>query len=414
MANNTPKVPQIRFKGFTDAWVKRKLGECAKIIGGGTPTTWISEYWDGNIDWYTPAEINEQIYVQRSERRITECGLQNSSAKLLPAQKTVLFTSRAGIGKMAILLNEGSTNQGFQSIVLDSETDTYFVFSMGAQIKKSAEKIASGSTFLEISGNLLGEIGFLFPDYIEQSKIGTFFKHLDELISLYKQKHEKLQNVKKALLEKMFPKNGDTKPQIRFKGFTDAWERRKLGECGETYAGLSGKSKNDFGHGDAKFITYMNVFSNPIIEIDGGLERIEIDQKQNQVQHGDVFFTTSSETPDEVGMSSVWLGDSENIYLNSFCFGYRPKIKVENFFLAYALRAQSFRRAIIFLAQGISRYNISKNRVMEIVGKFPSYSEQAKIGAFFRGLDELIALHQCKYEKLQKVKKSLLEKMFVQ
>lgn len=414
MANNTPKVPQIRFKGFTDAWVNRKLGECAKIIGGGTPTTWISEYWDGNIDWYTPAEINEQIYVQRSERRITECGLQNSSAKLLPAQKTVLFTSRAGIGKMAILLNEGSTNQGFQSIVLDSETDTYFVFSMGAQIKKSAEKIASGSTFLEISGNLLGEIGFLFPDYIEQSKIGTFFKHLDELISLYKQKHEKLQNVKKALLEKMFPKNGDTKPQIRFKGFTDAWERRKLGECGETYAGLSGKSKNDFGHGDAKFITYMNVFSNPIIEVDGGLERIEIDQKQNQVQHGDVFFTTSSETPDEVGMSSVWLGDSENIYLNSFCFGYRPKIKVENFFLAYALRAQSFRRAIIFLAQGISRYNISKNRVMEIVGKFPSYSEQAKIGAFFRGLDELIALHQCKYEKLQKVKKSLLEKMFVQ
>ena len=198
MANNTPKVPQIRFKGFTDAWVKRKLGECAKIIGGGTPTTWISEYWDGNIDWYTPAEINEQIYVQRSERRITECGLQNSSAKLLPAQKTVLFTSRAGIGKMAILLNEGSTNQGFQSIVLDSETDTYFVFSMGAQIKKSAEKIASGSTFLEISGNLLGEIGFLFPDYIEQSKIGTFFKHLDELIALYKQKHEKLQKIKKA------------------------------------------------------------------------------------------------------------------------------------------------------------------------------------------------------------------------
>ena len=201
------------------------------------------------------------------------------------------------------------------------------------------------------------------------------------------------------------PSGCESKPRIRFRGFTDAWERRKLGECGETYAGLSGKSKNDFGHGDAKFITYMNVFSNPIIEVDGGLERIEIDQKQNQVQHGDVFFTTSSETPDEVGMSSVWLGDSENIYLNSFCFGYRPKIKVENFFLAYALRAQSFRRAIIFLAQGISRYNISKNRVMEIVGKFPSYSEQAKIGAFFRGLDELIALHQRKHKHRKKTSK---------
>ena len=110
-------------------------------------------------------------------------------------------------------------------------------------------------------------------------------------------------------------------PQIRFAGFTDAWEQRKLGEMGSTYTGLSGKTKEDFGHGEAKFITYMNVFSNPVADLQM-TESVEIDSKQNCVQAGDVFFTTSSETPEEVGMSCVMPESADNIYLNSFCFGY--------------------------------------------------------------------------------------------
>ena len=205
-------------------------------------------------------------------------------------------------------------------------------------------------------------------------------------------------------------KKSDT-PAIRFKGFTDTWEQRKLGEVGETYTGLSGKSKDDFGHGSGKFITYMNVFSNPVAS-SNMTEAIEIDDSQNKVQFGDVLFTTSSETPDEVGMSSVWLENAENTYLNSFCFGYRPTTEYNPYYLAYMLRSSSMRKKITFLAQGISRYNISKNKMMDIEMPIPSIDEQKQIGEYFRNLDNLITLHQRKYDKLTNVKKSMLEKMF--
>ena len=139
----------------------------------------------------------------------------------------------------------------------------------------------------------------------------------------------------------------------------------------------------------------MNVFSNAISDSEM-VEPIEIDTKQNEVKKGDVFFTTSSETPEEVGMSSVLLEDCENTYLNSFCFGYRPIEKFDNRYLAFMLRSSEMRKKITFLAQGISRYNISKNRMMEIEIPIPSLSEQQKIGSYFQSLDNLITLHQRK------------------
>lgn len=191
-------------------------------------------------------------------------------------------------------------------------------------------------------------------------------------------------------------KNNNT-PDIRFDGFSDTWEQRKLGEMGSTYTGLSGKTKEDFGHGEAKFITYMNVFSNPVADLQM-TESVEIDSKQNCVQAGDVFFTTSSETPEEVGMSCVMPESADNIYLNSFCFGYRPTEKFDLNYLAYVLRAESFRKEMTFLAQGISRYNISKNKVMEVEIPVPSLDEQSKVGQYFFNLDTLITLHQRKFD----------------
>ena len=123
-------------------------------------------------------------------------------------------------------------------------------------------------------------------------------------------------------------------------------------------------------------------------------EPIEIDKKQNEVKFGDVFFTTSSETPEEVGMSSVWLENCDNMYLNSFCFGYRPSEKINPYYMAYMLRSENVRKKITFLAQGISRYNISKNKMMEISIPLPSFEEQRQIGTYFRTLDHLITLHQ--------------------
>ena len=200
-------------------------------------------------------------------------------------------------------------------------------------------------------------------------------------------------------------------PQIRFKGFTEAWEQRKLGELGQTYSGLTGKSKDDFGHGQAQYITYMNVFSNPICDL-ALTEKIEVDQKQNEVEIGDVFFTTSSETPEEVGMSSVLTEKQGITYLNSFCFGYRPLQKINLDYLAYMLRSNPFRRNITFLAQGISRYNISKLKVMDVSVRLPTAEEQYMVGSFFKNLDSLITLHQRKLDALKKIKSALLEKMF--
>ncbi|KAA8372542.1 restriction endonuclease subunit S [Leuconostoc carnosum] len=200
-------------------------------------------------------------------------------------------------------------------------------------------------------------------------------------------------------------------PQIRFKGFTDDWEERKLGDVGDTFTGLTGKTKEDFGHGSAKFVTYVNVFQNPIATLDQ-LDAVEIDEKQNQVQKGDVFFTTSSETPEEVGMSSVWTYDTKNVYLNSFTFGYRPRVSFDLNYMASMLRSPSIRKKITFLAQGISRYNISKTKMLEIEIPAPNLSEQKKIGSFFKLLDDTIALHQRKLDLLKEQKKGFLQKMF--
>ena len=139
-------------------------------------------------------------------------------------------------------------------------------------------------------------------------------------------------------------------------------------------------------------------------------EPIEIDNNQRKVQFGDVFFTTSSETPEEVGMSSVWLGNTDNTYLNSFCFGYRPSLKIDNYYLAYMLRSDEVRKKIILLAQGISRYNISKNKVMEIAVPLPNIAEQQRVGSYFQQLDSLITLHQGLYFRVKAIKRYIVMK----
>ncbi|NME99236.1 restriction endonuclease subunit S [Aneurinibacillus aneurinilyticus] len=196
--------PKRRFAGFTHAWEQRKLGEVADIIGGGTPSTSNEEYWDGNIDWYSPVEIGEQTYVDSSQKKITELGLQKSSAKILPIG-TVLFTSRAGIGNTAILAKEAATNQGFQSIVPHKdELDSYFIYSRTHELQRYGETNGAGSTFVEVSGKQMAKMPMLIPTLEEQKKIGGFFERLDHLITLHQRKLEKLQNIKKAYLNEMF------------------------------------------------------------------------------------------------------------------------------------------------------------------------------------------------------------------
>ena len=197
--------PEIRFAGFTDPWEQRKLGDIADIVGGGTPSTGNQSYWDGDIDWYAPAEIADQIYANSSQKKITGLGYENSSAKMLPPG-TVLFTSRAGIGKTAILTRKGCTNQGFQSIVPHrGELDSYFIFSRTEELKRYGELVGAGSTFVEVSGKQMAVMELMMPPTMrEQQTIGGFFQQLDHLITLHQRKLEKLQAIKRSMLEKMF------------------------------------------------------------------------------------------------------------------------------------------------------------------------------------------------------------------
>ena len=176
-------------KRTTSSWEQRKLGDIADIVGGGTPSTGNQSYWDGDIDWYAPAEIADQIYANSSQKKITGLGYENSSAKMLPPG-TVLFTSRAGIGKTAILTRKGCTNQGFQSIVPHrGELDSYFIFSRTEELKRYGELVGAGSTFVEVSGKQMAVMELMMPPTMrEQQTIGGFFQQLDHLITLHQRK----------------------------------------------------------------------------------------------------------------------------------------------------------------------------------------------------------------------------------
>ena len=186
---NGEQFPELRFPGFTNAWEQRKLGEIATVTGGGTPSTNISEYWNGDIDWYSPVEIGESRYVNGSIRKITKLGLEKSSAKILPVG-TVLFTSRAGIGNTAILQVEGCTNQGFQSITPNlNELDTYFLYTMTPKLKRYGEITGAGSTFVEVSGKQMEQMNLMVPSIEEQKRVGELFKTMDDAITLHQRKY---------------------------------------------------------------------------------------------------------------------------------------------------------------------------------------------------------------------------------
>lgn len=200
-------------------------------------------------------------------------------------------------------------------------------------------------------------------------------------------------------------------PEIRFDGFENEGNSLQLKDLGKKYTSLTGKSKKDFGHGNGRYITFSNVLANPVSSIDG-VDKIEIDNSQNAVKFGDLFFNISSETYDEVGMSSVWTHDVENYYLNSFCMGFRPSVKIDNYFITYLLRSRSARKQIMKLAQGISRINISQTKMMDILLQIPSIEEQAQIGNFFKNIDEKLEIEKEKHQKLVNFKKAMLDDMF--
>ena len=404
--------PKIRFPGFTDDWEQRKVSEVAEVIGGGTPSTSNPEYWDGDINWYAPAEIGKQIYVESSERKITKLGLEKSSARILPAHKTVLFTSRAGIGNTAILHAPAATNQGFQSMVLHDDINTYFVYSMTDMIKEKAERVASGSTFAEISGKMLGNLEFMFPSKPEQDKIGGYFESLDNLITLHQRKCDSIKKIKKCMLQKMFPKKGEKVPEIRFPGFTDDWEQRKLYEIADKAVDNRGKTPAisedgthpllevaSLGNGTPDYSKVTKYLSDETFET----------ELRAYIKEGDILFSTVG----SIGLVSL-MDANENAAIAQNIVAFRANEKYDSKFLYAMLSTEDNQYKAQRIVMGAVQPSIKVSQLVDVeYCVTENIDEQRKLGDFFINLDNLITLHQRKCEKLKELKKGMLQKMIV-
>lgn len=409
--------PELRFEGFFEPWHKRQLMDVAQIIGGGTPSTSIKAYWDGSINWFTPAELGDHIFVYHSERKITQQGIEHSTAKLLP-QGTILYYSRgAGLGKTAILATPSTTNQGFQSIVPSpKELDSYFIFSCSNQLKAYGVSVGGGSTFKEVSGKQMEVMPLLIPSLPEQQRIGTLFKELDRNLSLNRAQLEKLTQLKTSMLEQMFPQEDEDVPRLRFNGFTEPWQKITLNEAssnisdgvhnlppeakeGEGIPILSAKDIDDFG----------NLLFNDVAR-HASYQSFQSEFKRNEgISFGDVLITIVG----SIGRVAI-VNTTRCFMLQRSVAIIKPQYsKIRSDFLHTTITHPSSQIWLNETAAGSTQKGIYLNKLSSMVIMAPNLAEQERIGAFFKALDERLALQRAKIEKLEQLKKALLEQMFV-
>lgn len=382
------KQPKLRFPEFTGDWKQHKFEDIV-TIGSGKDYKHLES---GNVPVYGTGGYMLSVNQALSE-----------------SEDAVGIGRKGTIDKPYILRAPFWTVDTLFYCIPNKGFDLTFTNCLFQNVDWKKKDESTGVPSL--SKVIINNVKTYVPSLEEQQKIASLFSELDTLIQSAEKELEGYRELKQGMLQKMFPKRNEVTPEIRFLEFDGNWEQCKLGDIGKTYTSLSGKTADDFGHGEANFITYMNVYSNSIAD-PTMVAPIEIDVKQHEVEVGDVFFTTSSETPDEVGMSCVLKEKQGIVYLNSFCFGFRPTKSFDLNFLAYMLRSNYVRNQIKILAQGVSRYNISKTKMMDVSIIFPDYEEQKKIGECFSNLDNLINLQQKEIDRYKELKKGLLQQMF--
>ena len=392
--------PRCFLGSFDLSWEQRKLGDIADIVGGGTPSTGNQSYWDGDIDWYAPAEIADQIYANSSQKKITGLGYENSSAKMLPPG-TVLFTSRAGIGKTAILTRKGCTNQGFQSIVPHrGELDSYFIFSRTEELKRYGELVGAGSTFAEVSGKQMAVMELMMPPTMrEQQTIGGFFQQLDHLITLHQRKYALLFSPFQSFISMMFTTS------------TFSWEQRKFSELVQIERGGSPRPIDDFITDAPNGLNWVKIGDAPTQGnyITKTAEKIRPEglSKTREVHPGDLILSNSMSfgKPYIMGIDGC-IHDGWLLIRNTYGV-------FDLTFLCHLLGTPQMLSQYRSLAAGSTVNNLNKELVENTVVTIPSITEQRVLGDYLEQLDNLITLHQRELEKLQNIKKSMLEKMFV-
>ena len=387
--------PQIRFKGFTDDWEQRELGEVCEITMGQSP--------DGSTYSDTPSDY---ILVQGN------ADLKDGwvCPRIWTTQKTK--TAEAGDLIMSVRAPAGTMGKTAYNVVLGRGVagikGNEFIFQTLVKMDSDGywKKLAAGSTFESINSDAVKTAEIEIPQVEEQEKIGSYFRNLDHLITLHQRKCETLQKLKKSMLQKMFPKNGELYPEIRFAGFTDAWEQRKFSDftfpAGE-------RNKDDLDLEPFAITNNQGFIAQSEAHDDFGYMK-DVDRKMYIVVKPNSF----AYNPARINVGSLGYYEGvENVIVSSLYEVFQTAEYVDDKFLKHWFKTKAFQDWIERLQEGSVRLYFYYDKLCECIMSMPSVEEQRKIGAYLDKIDNLITLHQRKLETLKNLKKSMLQKMFI-
>ena len=382
--------PIFRFKGYTDDWVQRKLGEITDSYSGGTPTSGKAEYYGGSIPFIRSAEINSEI----TELFLTEEGLKNSSAKMIKKGDILYALYGATSGEVGLARLDGAINQAVLDIKPHEDYDAPFIMHW---LRKSKESIIG--TYLQggqgnLSGTLVTSLMVDCPTYDEQKQIGIYLSTLDNLIALHQRKCEALAELKKGMLQKMFPKNGKKVPEFRFKGFTGDWEQRNLDDVVE-FLDTMRKPLEEAVRVAGPYPYYGA--SGIVDYVDGYL----FDEELILLSEDGANITDRNYPVCFLASGKYWVNNHAHVL--------KVKPGNENNFVCNSLERKDYQQ----YNTGMAMPKLNKEVCKTIPLDCPRYEEQKKIGDYFRNLDNLITLHQRKSDALKDLKKGMLQKMFV-
>ena len=407
-------VPQIRFAGFTDPWEQRKLGEVASGFEYGLNAA--ASDFDGEKKYLRITDIDDQTREFRTDD-LSSPDINNPiDDRYLLKEGDILFArTGASVGKTYLYkASDGKTYYaGFliRAHVSD-EADAGFIFqsTLTERYKQFVLLTSQRSGQPGINAQEYSDLLLPLPSLMEQRRIGAFFDRLDSLITLHQRKYDKLCVLKKSMLDKMFPKGGSLYPEIRFAGFTDPWEQRKLGELCSFSKGC-GYSKNDLRDQGTPIILYGRLYTNYETQIHSVDTFVKPLENSVYSEGGEVIIPASGETAEDISIASVVekpgiiLGGDLNVITSS--------ADIDPVFLALELSYGKPHFDLAKRAQGKSVVHIHNEDIANVFFGHPNIAEQRRIGAFFDRLDSLITLHQRKLELLRNIKKSMLDKMFV-
>lgn len=405
MTKNT-NIPKLRFPEFKKEWLNSTLGDKVEIVGGGTPETNIEEYWNGDINWFTPTEIKSK-YVSESQRKITEKALKSSSAKLLPIG-AVLLTTRATIGLSAITNTLSTTNQGFQSFLPNSNVNNEFIYYWTKTKLNEFIKRANGSTFIEISKNSLKEIDFTSPELEEQTKIASFLTAVDDKLQALKKKKELLEQYKKGMMQQLFSQ------EIRFKkddgtNYPD-WEEKKLSEVASRITRKNKEYNLNVLTISAQFglVSQLEYFNKSVSAKDvSGYYLIHKDEFAYNKSYSNGYPMGAIKR-----LNKYKKGVVSTLYI---CFSVNSEMVSCDFIEQYFETGLQNSEIEKFAQEGARNHgllNIGVNDFFEIQLVLPCIEEQTKIANFLSALDDKIAHCQSELDGLEQWKKGLLQQMF--